>query len=107
MEVCGTTSTGFKYKYDDRILNDYKLLEAVSIFDNAKSTVEQIGALKDLLDFMLGPEKDKLLAHVAKKNDGYRPIPKIQSELLEMISASNDLKNSSSSHGSKTSARKS
>lgn len=107
MLVCGTTTTGFEFKYDDRILNDYGLLEAISVYDSASNTIEQIVAIKDMLDLMLGKEKDQLLAHIADKNDGYRPLPKIQAELLEMIAASNDLKNSSSSHESKTSARKS
>ena len=107
MLVCGKTSTGFEYKYDARILNDYGLLEAVSNYDSAISTIEQVGSLKEMLDFMLGADKYQLLEHVAKNNDGFRPVDKIQAELLEMIAASNELKNSSSSHESKTSARKS
>ena len=100
MIVCGKTSTGFKFKYDDRILNDYRLLEAISAYDAAKTTIEQIGFMKTVLDFMLGEEKEKLMEHIEKKNDGFRPLQKIQAELLEMIAASKDLKNSSSSHES-------
>lgn len=100
MKVCGKTSTGFKFNYDSRVLNDYSLLEAVGEYDNAKTTIEQIGSLKTMLDFLLGEEKEALLEHVAKNNDGFRPINKIQAELLEMIAQSNELKNSSSSHES-------
>ena len=107
MIVSRKTSTGFKYRYDDRVLNDIRLLEAVGDYDAPKTTIEQIGSMKTMLDFLLGEEKEKLKEHVAKNNDGFMPLPKIQAELLEMIAASNDLKNSSSSHESKTSARKS
>jgi len=90
----GKTKSGYAFKYDERILNDYSLLEAIGRFDRAETKIEQVAALTDMLDYMLGDNKESLMEHIAAMNDGFRPVDKIQEELLEIVSMSKDLKNS-------------
>lgn len=91
--VEGTTSTGFKFKYDERILEDYRLLEVIGQFDETDSKVRQAKALKDMVDYIFGDAKAAFFEHIQSQNDGYMPIEKIQSEIIEIINASKDLKN--------------
>lgn len=95
--VKGKTKSGFKFEYDERILNDYELLEAIGKFDNAETKMQSVGALTKIVDYILGNNKESFMEHIASQNDGFRPVDKIQNEMLEIISASNELKNSQSS----------
>ena len=95
--VEGKTKSGFEFKYDERILNDYDLLDAIGRFDNAETKMQSVGALAKIVDYILGDEKEKLMEHIASQNDGFKPIDKVQEEMLEIISKSNELKNSQSS----------
>lgn len=97
--VKGKTSTGFEFNYDERILDDYALLEAIGRFDESNSKVSQVKALTDMIDYILGESKQKFMEHIADKNDGFRPIEAMKDELVEIITASKNLKNSPSSHG--------
>ena len=90
----GVTKTGFKYKYDERILNDYGLLEAIGDFDSSSQKIEQVTALKRIIDYLLGENREAFLEHIAKKNDGFRPLDVMQGEILEIINASEQVKNS-------------
>ena len=90
----GTTKSGFKFKYDDRILNDYELLEAIGEFDASSTKFQQVAALKRVLDYLLGENKDALMRHIASKNDGFKPLDIVQAEILEIIQASDKIKNS-------------
>lgn len=92
--VEGKTKSGFAFKYDERILNDYGLLEAIGAFDESTGKVQQVTALKRMLDYLLGDNKDAFMEHIALKNNGFRPLDVIQTEILEIISSSEKLKNS-------------
>lgn len=91
--VEGKTSTGFNFKYDERILEDYRLLEVIGQFDETSSKVGQAKALKDMVDYIFGEAKEAFFEHIKAQNDGYMPIEKIQSEIIEIIKASKELKN--------------
>lgn len=95
--VKGKTKSGFNFEYDERILNDYALLEAIAKFDGAETKMQSVGALTEIVDYILGDEKKRLMEHIASQNDGFRPVDKIQTEMLEIISKSNELKNLQSS----------
>ena len=92
--VEGKTKSGFNYKYDERILNDYGLLEAIGDFDASSQKIEQVTALKRIIDYLLGENREAFLEHIAKKNDGFRPLDVMQGEILEIINASEQVKNS-------------
>ena len=92
--VEGITKSGFKYKYDERILNDYGLLEAIGDFDSSSQKIEQVTALKRIIDYLLGDNREAFLEHIANKNDGFRPLDVMQAEILEIINSSQQIKNS-------------
>ena len=92
--VEGKTKSGFNYKYDERILNDYGLLEAIGDFDASSQKIEQVTALKRIIDYLLGDNREAFLEHIAKQNDGFRPLDVMQAEILEIINSSQQVKNS-------------
>ena len=92
--VEGKTKSGFNYKYDERILNDYGLLEAIGDFDASSQKIEQVTALKRIIDYLLGDNREAFLEHIASKNDGFRPLDVMQAEILEIINSSQQIKNS-------------
>lgn len=93
----GVTKTGFKYKYDERVKQDYELLEAAARFDRAKEQMARITALDDVMNILLGDNKEALKQHIKEKNDGFCVAEKLVEEVFEIIGESEDLKNSSSS----------
>lgn len=90
----GITKSGFKYKYDERILDDYSLVEAITAFDKSDNKMQQVSALTNIIDLLLGDTKDDLMIHIAANNEGFRPLAAVYNEVFEIISASKDLKNS-------------
>ena len=93
----GKTTTGFKFKIDERVLEDWRLITNIEL---AESTVlaEKVQGVTALVHLLLGNNEPKLMEHIAKKNDGFIPTDAIISELASIITTSKELKNSQSSH---------
>ena len=98
--VKGTTNTGFEFEYEERLLEDYDLLKAFGNYDKADTKMGQASAIADMLDFLLGDNQERLIEHIKELNDGFKPLSKIRDEIIDMVNASKDLKNSSSSQES-------
>lgn len=83
-----TTKTGFKYTIDERATKDWRFISLTKKM-NKGNAVEQFDALDEALNMLLGGEKEKerLLKHVEKKNDGYAPIEKVVEEFNEILSS--------------------
>ena len=92
--VKGKTKSGFEYAYDERVLNDVDLMEAVSDFDAATSKMQQLSAVKKVADLLLGDAKEDLKAHLAEQNEGFKPFDKYYAEIYEIVNASKEIKNS-------------
>lgn len=90
------TKSGFKFTLDEKILNDYRLVEAIAMTASSDDTKRIIGTTQ-IIDFLFGDKKSEYLAHIASKNDGYVPNEVINAELLDLMSEIGKLKNSSSS----------
>lgn len=97
--IKGKTKSGFKFEFDERIKNDWRLMDAIG---RATSTdmMTQIAATSDLVDLLLGSDKEKLMEHIMQRNDGFIPSEELEKELFEIISYSKATKNSSSSPSS-------
>lgn len=97
--IKGKTKSGFKFEFDERIKNDWRLMDAIA---RATSTemMTQIAATSDLVDLLLGSDKEKLMEHIMQRNDGFIPSEELEKELFEIISYSKATKNSSSSPSS-------
>lgn len=93
----GKTTTGFKFKIDERVLEDWRLITNIEL---AESTVlaEKVQGVTALVHLLLGNNEPKLMEHIAKKNDGFIPTDAIINELASIITSSKELKNSQSSH---------
>lgn len=80
----GKTKSGFKFKVDERITTDWRLLEAIALSENEDANLKIKGTI-ELINLILGKDADKLKAHIAKKNDGFVPIEKINDEIVEIM----------------------
>lgn len=88
----GKTKTGFKYKFDERVLEDWKLIDLVTNYD-AVGKLEKVKIVPDLVNMLLGNGGfDKLEKHVRSKNEGFCSVTNLQNELFEILQ-SKELKN--------------
>ena len=88
----GKTSTGFKFSYDERLLTDWRIMEAISTADSPDN-IKMVKGTTDLINFLLGDQKDGLMEHIKKSNDGFIPVDKLRKELFEILGASKESKN--------------
>ncbi|MBY0584786.1 hypothetical protein K5I04_04910 [Murdochiella sp. Marseille-P8839] len=89
--IKGKTRTGFSYKIDKDILDDYELLEVMSSVDESPLKFPK------LLTMLLGEEqKASLIEHIRSKNKRV-PITAMQEEIMDIFSGTQEVKNSSSS----------
>ena len=82
----GTTKSGFKYSIDERATKDWRFIGLTKKMTKGDN-IEQFNALDEALEMLLGgpEEKEKLLQHVEKDNDGYAPIEKVVEEFNEIL----------------------
>lgn len=92
----GKTKSGFKFNIDERILDDWRVIEAIALSESSDPS-EQIQGARQVADLILGKDKQKLIDFIAKKNNGFVPATAMISNLVEIITESKDLKNSPSS----------
>lgn len=94
----GKTKSGFKFHVDERILDDWRLVEAIKRSESDDAS-EVIRGMTDLVDLVVGDQGDALKKHIADKNEGYIPKGVILTTITEIINESKELKNSQSSEG--------
>ena len=95
----GKTKSGFKFEFDERILNDWRFLKAVAKADDSSNPSGMLAGTVELVSMIFGDNEQALMDHIASKNDGYVPQDAIKDELLDIVEQGRDLKNSSSSEG--------
>ena len=98
MIIEGKTKSGFKFKIDDRILDDWRLIDAIGLSESDDAS-EQIRGMRDLVRLVIGDQFDALKKYIADKNDGYIPSKKVTDLIIEIVNTSKELKNSPSSEG--------
>lgn len=88
----GKTKNGFKFKIDERVLDDWRLLTfiAMSESDNAS---EQIQGAYKLVSLLLGDQEKEFMDFIASKNDGFIPSVVVSDTLAEIIKSAKELKN--------------
>lgn len=92
--IKGTTTSGFKFELDERIASDYRLLQAITVAEDEKaSDIAKLKASFDIIEFMLGSQKDAFIEHVKATNDGFVPFAVVRDEISEMMTASDKVKN--------------
>lgn len=85
--IKGITKTGFEFKIEDQVLNDYELLELFAEVDENPLLVPK------LVKTILGVEqKNKLIEHV-RDEKGIANVDKIAIELENILTSSAETKN--------------
>lgn len=85
--IKGKTKTGFEFKVEEEVLNDYELLELFAEVDENPLIVPK------LVRMILGEkQKDKLIDHVRDEN-GRASVDKIAQELESILNSSTETKN--------------
>ena len=94
----GKTKSGFEFEIDERILTDWRLIDAIGLSESTDAS-EQIRGVRDLAKLVLGEQADALKKHIADKNNGFIPVDKMTDAITEIITISKELKNLQSSEG--------
>lgn len=90
--VEGKTKTGFKFKIDEHMKEDWRIIDAVVDSESDDASVK-LKATKTLVDLVLGKEKQRLIEHIMKKNNGFCPVDAMSAEITDIFSSINELKN--------------
>lgn len=98
--MTGKTKTGFKYEIDDRVLNDWRFVNALARAQGGVDNDDKMDQLRgslEMVNLMFGKEGEaKLMEHIAKTNDGYVPTEAVMNEIKDIFE-SKQVKNSHSS----------
>ena len=94
----GKTKSGFKFAIDERILSDWRLVDAIGMSESDDAS-DQIRGVRNLMKLILGDQADALKKHIADKNEGFVPSEQVTDLITEIITTAKEIKNSSSSAG--------
>lgn len=93
----GKTSTGFAFSFDESRADDMRFVELLgAIQDENASGLDTMIASAKALEMLLGKEQKKALyAHIGAQHEGGRvPTAALAAALQEILSASDETKNS-------------
>lgn len=80
----GETKSGFKYEIDDRVLKDWRFIEAITEADKGKGVAQLEGARK-MIHLMFGEDYDKFMDHISEQNEGFVPAEAVMAEVKEIF----------------------
>lgn len=87
--IKGTTKSGFSFQLKEENLDDYELFEVLAALD--AGAVEK---MPTAIRMLLGEkQKDRLVAHVKKKNNGRASVQNMVHEVNEIFDLAKALKN--------------
>nr|DAF97313.1 MAG TPA: hypothetical protein [Siphoviridae sp. ctPJ52] len=75
----GTTKSGFKFEIEDKRLNNYELLEAISEVEESPL------ALPRVIKLLLGDSKAKALKNHVRDDEGFVSADKLSAEIMEIF----------------------
>ena len=90
--VNGKTTSGFEFSYDERLLNDWRIMEAIAYADSPDN-IKKVKGTSDLVDFLLGDNRESLFEHIKKNNDGFIPANVLQKELFDILASAKESSN--------------
>lgn len=89
----GKTSSGFKFKCDDRIMTDWRFTMAASKTQKGDG-LDRLNAANEMLMLALGSDGyEALLKYVADKNDGFVPSDALMTEFKDILTSIKETKN--------------
>lgn len=92
-----TTRSGFKFELDERIIDDWRVVKAMTKADNTDNPEDMLRGSTELVALIFGKDEDRLVRHIMEHNDGYAPVDALKDELLSVFTRVKALKNSRSS----------
>lgn len=97
--ITGVLSNGLKYEVDERILNDFRLVDAIALSES-NDNAEKLRGLTDYCKLIIGDANMKKLQKMLKKeNGGFIPqeaIYEAASEIMEAMKENAEKKSNSS-----------
>ena len=83
----GTTSSGFRYIYDEARLDDMRFVDVLAeVLNPEASRFSKISGTSRLVTMLLGPEmKVALYEHIGKSHEGRVPRADLEAALEEMM----------------------
>lgn len=91
--IKGKTNSGFEFQYEDEVMNDMEIMDAIVELETGESDIQKIHGYGFLLTKILGKDGKKALYDHVRLKSGRVPIEAIDAELIEIISASKNGKN--------------
>lgn len=83
--VKGKTKSGFSFKADERVLKDWRFVDAISETESSNPLI-QFKAAKQIVRLLLGDEGyQNMIQFIEKNNDGFVPQETVASEVAEII----------------------
>lgn len=90
--IKGKTSTGFEYQVDkSNLYDDFDFIDMVRRADKQSESGEDPFAYLSVIEYLLGPQMEKLKDHVRTK-DGFLSIKAIMSEVKEILQGPTEVK---------------
>lgn len=94
----GTTTSGFEFEIDDRILTDWRFVSELTnlkdLEDSDSKEIDFIGSMKNIEKLIFKDNGKAFEKHIASQNDGAVPTDVLLKELLEIIKSKAETKNS-------------
>ena len=84
--VEGVTASGFPFAYDEQIMNDFEIVDAIADIVSEEPS-RLLTGLSTFISKVMGSEGKKSLYDHVRTPDGRVPIDKIQVEITEMLTA--------------------
>lgn len=95
--ITGTTTTGFEFSVDERVLDDWNFLQAIADADSGEES-RVIKGITNIANMVAGKDgMKKLLEHVRGYCDGYATAQEVEREIIDIINKSKEIKKSTSS----------
>lgn len=94
----GTTTSGFEFEIDDRILSDWRFVSEMAnlkdLEDSDSKEVDFIVSMKNVEKLIFKDNGKAFEKYIASQNDGTVPTDVLLKELLEIIKSKAETKNS-------------
>ena len=88
----GITSTGFRYQFDERNLDDMRFVDILMVVVDENSTLlDKLSGTSKLLLMLLGEEqKEALYKHIGERYDGRVPRAELEKALEEIMNGAGE-----------------
>lgn len=80
----GKTRSGFEYDIDDRILKDWRFINALTKCQNSEG-IKQLEGMQEMVNLLFGNKLEDFMKHIAEQNDGFVPTEAIMADVQDIF----------------------